>query len=478
MLRIIVIMGLMIMLIGNLTAVTETKIPDRINTAIERQLSFFQNGLSTLRNRNMQLFNNMELSEIIYQYYNEDNGDEWLNDEKLDFHYDENGNLEYVYYSGWSEDDDYRGEWSNPFYRQHLVWSSEGLLMSMTSHLSFETEEGREWFPFMKWISGYNDQGNIDNISMSYYDEDEETYVIVGMINFSYDNNDMVDYFLMSFMIDEHEEYYERSRNHLSYDQAGRIDMIIEEFQEDEDYWVNETKSILEYHESDDTDYADVQSFFNSIPILMGIGWYENANPFGKIESETIYEWYWDHENEVDDWFLAYQEQLFYDANDLAYRVEFQEYDYEYYEWFPLYRTMFSYNEHHRIEEALEQWFDFHYEVWVNSMRTLGNYEEMTNVEEHYQIPATTTLANYPNPFNPETTISFAVSQDQEIKLNIFNTKGQLVRSLYDGFEPAGKHEVSWNGKDQSGNTVSSGVYLYQLETKDSTDVRRMLMLK
>jgi hypothetical protein len=70
---------------------------------------------------------------------------------------------------------------------------------------------------------------------------------------------------------------------------------------------------------------------------------------------------------------------------------------------------------------------------------------------------------NYPNPFNPETKFVFALPQAGEVKLSIYSLTGQLVRALVDGKVVAGRHEIPWNGQDQSGRTVANGVYWYQL---------------
>jgi hypothetical protein len=74
---------------------------------------------------------------------------------------------------------------------------------------------------------------------------------------------------------------------------------------------------------------------------------------------------------------------------------------------------------------------------------------------------------NYPNPFNPSTTIKFALPEAGEVKLVIYNSNGQLVRTLYSGEMSAGRFEVEWDGKNESGERVASGVYLYELKARD-----------
>ncbi|MDO9577277.1 MAG: C25 family cysteine peptidase [Candidatus Cloacimonadales bacterium] len=96
-------------------------------------------------------------------------------------------------------------------------------------------------------------------------------------------------------------------------------------------------------------------------------------------------------------------------------------------------------------------------------------------------IPALTQLyGNYPNPFNPTTTISYGLSQDSEVTLFIFNIKGQKVKTLMQGTQKAGYHQIFWNGKDENNKNVSSGVYFYEIDTEatDYTSVKKMLLLK
>jgi hypothetical protein len=99
--------------------------------------------------------------------------------------------------------------------------------------------------------------------------------------------------------------------------------------------------------------------------------------------------------------------------------------------------------------------------------------------EDHF-IPAivTTLGGNYPNPFNPSTTISFSTATDGFVRLDIFNVKGQRVASVVNDHIRAGNHTVMWNGKDEAGRDVASGVYFYRMQTDDFSAVRKMMMIK
>ncbi|MDD2543215.1 MAG: T9SS type A sorting domain-containing protein [Candidatus Cloacimonetes bacterium] len=86
--------------------------------------------------------------------------------------------------------------------------------------------------------------------------------------------------------------------------------------------------------------------------------------------------------------------------------------------------------------------------------------------------------SNYPNPFNPSTTISYSLPQDSHVNVEIFNIKGQLVRQLISAQQNAGNHSVIWNGKDSNDRECSSGFYFYRLTTDGQHINRKILMMK
>ena len=85
---------------------------------------------------------------------------------------------------------------------------------------------------------------------------------------------------------------------------------------------------------------------------------------------------------------------------------------------------------------------------------------------------------NYPNPFNATTTIEFELPLDKQVKVVVYNSMGQIVRTLVDGFKTQGAHRVVWDGLDNSGNAVASGMYLYSLEFGSFKQVKSMTLLK
>ena len=85
---------------------------------------------------------------------------------------------------------------------------------------------------------------------------------------------------------------------------------------------------------------------------------------------------------------------------------------------------------------------------------------------------------NYPNPFNPETTISYNIAQRGSVRLSVYALTGQLVRTLVDGERAAGSYSVMWDGMDDAGRGVASGVYVCRLKTGDYQASQKMLLLR
>ncbi len=90
----------------------------------------------------------------------------------------------------------------------------------------------------------------------------------------------------------------------------------------------------------------------------------------------------------------------------------------------------------------------------------------------------TVLLGNTPNPFNPSTTIRFSIKEDTPVTLNIYNLKGQKVRTLIDERMEKGEHAVTWHGDDDQGKPCSSGVYLYRMQAADNIETKKMIMMK
>ena len=107
-----------------------------------------------------------------------------------------------------------------------------------------------------------------------------------------------------------------------------------------------------------------------------------------------------------------------------------------------------------------------------------NSHPQATDADE-YEIPTSYRLLNnYPNPFNPSTTIAFEIPQPELVSLKIYSMSGELVKSFSEEYLPGGHFEKVWNGKNEFGRDVSSGVYIYRLKAGKFERSARMMLLK
>jgi len=102
--------------------------------------------------------------------------------------------------------------------------------------------------------------------------------------------------------------------------------------------------------------------------------------------------------------------------------------------------------------------------------------EGSPNADDVTPVTATALNGNYPNPFNPETVISYSIKDAGAVKLEIYNLKGQLVKMLVNQDQNSGHYQVTWNGKDANGRACSSGLYYYRLSAPGYHQTRKMVL--
>jgi flagellar hook assembly protein FlgD len=123
------------------------------------------------------------------------------------------------------------------------------------------------------------------------------------------------------------------------------------------------------------------------------------------------------------------------------------------------------------IEQTLNQ-------VSANQRLTIEEQAGTTDVNDT-PIPREFFVENYPNPFNPSTTLHFGLPGAAEVTIDIFDVQGRRVRTLAENENfPAGEHQIRWQGRDDRGRVVNSGVYLYRVRAGEHQSLGRMTLLK
>ncbi len=124
------------------------------------------------------------------------------------------------------------------------------------------------------------------------------------------------------------------------------------------------------------------------------------------------------------------------------------------------------------------------YTAGVKAIYSSGSESDLVTIDfvdndNPVQIPKVTKLnKNYPNPFNPETTISYSVKNAGPVSINIFNIKGQKIRTLVNEDKVAGNYKVVWKGLDNNNKKVASGIYFYRMKSGNYTSTKKMILMK
>jgi len=98
--------------------------------------------------------------------------------------------------------------------------------------------------------------------------------------------------------------------------------------------------------------------------------------------------------------------------------------------------------------------------------------------DDNPALPGTFALTSYPNPFNANVNITFDLTRDDNVRLEVYDIAGRLINELSDNRFSAGNHIITWNGRDTNGNSIASGMYLIKMVTSEGTAADKIVMLK
>ncbi|MFA5498544.1 MAG: SBBP repeat-containing protein [Candidatus Cloacimonadia bacterium] len=119
--------------------------------------------------------------------------------------------------------------------------------------------------------------------------------------------------------------------------------------------------------------------------------------------------------------------------------------------------------------------------VYDNGESEASNSVEVyfVSIDEEFHLPLKTELhCNYPNPFNPDTKLSFNLAEPGFVKIDVYNLHGQFIKTLTNAYYSSGRYTIVWDGSDSSNKQVGSGIYFYRMKTKDYIKTRRMSLIK
>jgi hypothetical protein len=126
-----------------------------------------------------------------------------------------------------------------------------------------------------------------------------------------------------------------------------------------------------------------------------------------------------------------------------------------------------------RARDSQNQWSGYSAPISVIVSRTVSIDDEQLALPSDFNL-----LQNYPNPFNAQTVIAFTLASPGTVNLSVYDIAGRLVKTLSTGSLGYGNHQIIWNGKDNSGNDIASGVYFYKLTAGEKSIIKRMTLLR
>jgi len=298
--------------------------------------------------------------------------------------------------------------------------------------------ENETWVNYEKWTNTYDTNGNpIEWLGQQWQNE---TWVPSVKYTFTYYANQNVMELLVQRWLNE--TWINHAKFTATYDNNGNDTESLLQIWENET-WVNENKHTYSYD--------------------------ANGNLIEMLDQQ------WENET----WINNSKETYSYDANGNL--IEELDQWWENETWINDEKQTYSYDANGNLIEKLNQRWEN--ETWINDEKSTNTYEQYVGIEDETEkvdlTPAKFTLSNYPNPFNSQTIIQFELPQASTLSLNIYNLRGELIKSLSNEQRwAAGSHSLIWDGTDNQNRPVSSGVYLYHIHTDKFNQGKKCLFLK
>ncbi|MDZ4183014.1 MAG: T9SS type A sorting domain-containing protein, partial [Candidatus Cloacimonadaceae bacterium] len=265
------------------------------------------------------------------------------------------------------------------------------------------------------------------------------------------------------------------TRVHLEWDASGRVQTATMYFGDGQE-WFPAYKTEISYHSADQSNY---QTFIDYLLLQSTFGNHELNHMASRIKILEEIQYAMD---EIDfEWVMDGKYEYIYDANlsliqSKSYSV-LMDWDWESKEEFELvWQEDFSYDPSGNLTEWLQS--SVYMGLAEPDSRSLYSYAAPSSNPENTTSPQLSALSVFPNPFNPNTTIAFELQKADKVEMVVYNLKGQKVRSLINEHRSSGKHQISWDGKDDGGRALSSGIYFLRLSTGKEVSSRKMILQK
>lgn len=342
----------------------------------------------------------------------------WINNCKYDYEYNTDGYISERLYSEWQN-----GNWQNK-YQWIYKTNPQGLITEVTSYT---------WYSY--WVVAYR--------TLYFYNS---SGLISTVLEKEWNGSDFYDYYEYTYSYDEFDNNTEI---------VIRINVP---------YWFNYLRTVNIF-----TDGLKTESF--------DYGWNSELNTWdyshkyiyqyteSQLNEDILYLWSGEY------WFNWSKNMYVYNTENCLSEKIYSLWNQSDSVWENSKKYNYTYDdEGNEIQNIVYEFSDSN---WIYSTKTVNEFEEINNIENEILTNNSILFQNYPNPFNPTTEIKFSLKLPGNIKLSVFNSKGELVKILFEGRKATGMHTFSFDALE-----LNSGLYFYKLITDDRTEIRKMLLLR
>lgn len=376
---------------------------------------------------NMRLYtSNLDINGNATRYIVQDwNGQAWVNLSRVLWTYDINGNHESYLSQFWEEQ-----TWINNYYFTY-IYNMDGYLLNSISHHSWN---GIDWEEVEKRIWTHDESYNLINVLMQ--DLEDNIWVDNYQINYTYDSN--------GNRLTKFNQFWDgsvwvntSSKETYTYDSNGNLLTHI-------------------YQEWNGEDWANYRLYTYTYDT--------NGNQLTFLEQE------WDGTYWVGNSRRAYT----YDSNGNLITFLIEHWNDSIWEGHRQWN--YTYDTNGNELTFLEQ--EWNGATWQNYKRAEKSWEVLSVVNNHLIPESFIMHQNFPNPFNPFTTLQYNLPENSLVNITIYDMMGREVRTLVNQVEDAGYRSIIWDATNKYGKPVSAGIYLYQIQAGEYIQTKKMILLK
>jgi len=395
------------------------------------------------------------LSSMLYQDYQEG----WQDNNLFSAELNNQGWVTAITSSGWNSDSSL---WEEQV-RQTISYRPD----SQPAHIAMSWLKDGEWFLFAEINYVYEDD-LVQMISYSQFEDGESRPY--WQAAFYYAQNTLILDSVLEFEYMGEAVPLNIKKYDYIWDAGSRPSEILTSVLSLTREWEPTIRDTYVYHNDDQTTHASYLRY-------LGFGWPINSQLLtGVFPTMLLEHRRFQRYAPSSDWYETVREFYSYDASNQLETID--QYDSPASTiWEVNQRRTYSYTNGLPVSETW--WHDPDgLDELVPNLRFIYGYTQITDADDPVAPPAIGDLKVFPNPFNPQTGISYKLDAPIMTELSVYNLKGQKLRCLHRGSAAAGEHNLSWDGRDEQGRELSAGIYLIRLDTGKQSRVVKAVLAK